>query len=309
MDIGLFIGSIGSAGTLQGQIDQIIEAENDGFDSFWAAHIMDLDIMTMMSMAAQQTKKIKMGTAVTPTFLRHPIAMAQQAITVQASAQGRFTLGMGVSHKPVVENRFGLEFKQPAKHMKEYLSIVNSLSMYGKVNHRGEIHTAVSEFTSKERPALSVVIAALGNLMLKNAGELADGTVTWMTGPETVKNHITPKITQSAHKAGKKSPRIVVGLPLCVTDKKETGFREASKHFGRYGDLPSYRAMINRENAESPAELAAIGNEQEIEEKLREYASAGATEIAAQIFPETPGDKDSILRSRETLLGLIGRIG
>ena len=138
----------------------------------------------MMSMAAQQTKRIKMGTAVTPTFLRHPIAMAQQAITVQASAQGRFTLGMGVSHKPVVENRFGLEFKQPAKHMKEYLSIVNSLSTYGKVNHRGEIHTAISEFTSKERPALSVVIAALGNLMLKNAGELADGTITWMTGPK-----------------------------------------------------------------------------------------------------------------------------
>jgi len=308
MDIGLFIGSIGSAGTLEGQINQIVQAETDGFDSFWAAHIMDLDIMTMMSIAAQHTKRIKMGTAVTPTFLRHPIAMAQQAITVQASAHGRFTLGMGVSHKPVVESRFGLEFKKPAKHMREYLSIVNSLSTYGEVDQQGEIHTAVSTFTSEEKPALSIVIAALGNLMLKNAGELADGTITWMTGPETIKTHITPKITQSAHDAGKASPRVIAGLPLCVTDNKGNGFQEASRYFGRYGELPSYRSMINRENAESPAELAVIGNEQEIEEKLHQYAASGATEIAAQIFPETPGNKESILRSREALINLIGKI-
>ena len=308
MDIGLFIGSIGSAGTLEGQINQIIRAENDGFDSFWAAHIMDLDIMTMMGLAAQRTNRIKMGTAVTPTFLRHPIAMAQQAITVQASSHGRFTLGMGVSHKPVVENRFGLEFKKPAKHMREYLTIVNSLSTYGEVDQQGELHTAVTKFTSKEKPVLSIVIAALGNLMLKNAGELADGTITWMTGPETIRTHIAPKITQSAHDTGKASPRIIAGLPLCVTDNKGNGFQEASRHFGRYGELPSYRSMINRENAESPAELAVIGNEQEIEEKLRQYAASGTTEIAAQIFPETPGNKDSILRSREALINLIGKI-
>jgi len=308
MDIGLFIGSIGSAGTLKGQISQIIEAEKDGFDSFWAAHIMDLDVMTMMSMAAKETKRIKMGTAVTPTFLRHPIAMAQQAITVQASAQGRFTLGMGVSHKPVVENRFGLEFKKPAKHMKEYLTIVNSLSTYGEVKHQGEIHTAFSEFTSMEKPILPIVIAALGDLMLKNAGELADGTVTWMTGPETIRNHIVPKITKAAHDSNRTSPRVIVCLPVCVTEEKNIAFKEASKYFGRYAELPSYRAMITRENAESAAELAVIGNEQEIEEKLRNYSDAGATEIAVQIFPDKLGNKESILRTRDALKKLIGKI-
>ena len=124
MDIGLFIGTIGSAGTLEGQIQQIVDAEEDGFDSFWIAHIMDLDVMSMIGMAAQRTDRIRLGTAVTPTFLRHPIAMAQQAITIQAAAQGRFVLGMGVSHKPVVESRFGLEFEKPAQHMREYLEIV-----------------------------------------------------------------------------------------------------------------------------------------------------------------------------------------
>lgn len=308
MDIGLFIGTIGSAGTLEGQIQQIVDAEEDGFDSFWIAHIMDLDVMSMIGMAAQRTDRIRLGTAVTPTFLRHPIAMAQQAITIQAAAQGRFVLGMGVSHKPVVESRFGLEFEKPAQHMREYLEIVKSLATFGRVDYQGEIHTAISQFTSQERPNLPIVVAALGDLMLRNAGELADGTVTWMVGAETIRTHIAPKICKAAIDSGKPKPKIIVALPVCVTDNKERAIVEAGKYFGRYGELPSYRAMIDLEKVETPAELAVIGNEEEVEEELRLYAESGATEIAAQIFPEIIDDNESVMRTRSVLRRLVGQI-
>ena len=308
MEIGLFIGSIGSAGTVSGQVQQVLEAEQDGFHSFWAAHIMDADIMTIFSMAGKITDKIQMGTAVTPTFLRHPIAMAQQAITTSSATQGRFNLGMGVSHKSVVENRFGMKFHRPALHMKEYLEIVRTLAAKGSVSYEGKIFSATTTFTLSERHHLPVLIAALGPRMLQTAGQIADGTITWMAGPETVKTHIVPTIQKAAKEAGKDKPRIVVALPLAVSDDKPAAFNKASEHFERYGDLPSYRAMLHIEDVESPDEKAVIGDEAEVEEKLRGFAAAGATEIAAQIYPVGLDPVASVARSRALLKHLVGRI-
>jgi len=129
-----------------------------------------------------------------------------------------------------------------------------------------------------------------------------------MAGPETVKTHIVPTIQKAAKEAGKDKPRIVVALPLAVSDDKPAAFNKASEHFERYGDLPSYRAMLHIEGVESPAEMAVIGDEAEVEEKLRGFAAAGATEIAAQIYPVGLDPVASVARSRALLKHLVGRI-
>ncbi|MAP36327.1 MAG: LLM class F420-dependent oxidoreductase [Chloroflexi bacterium] len=308
MRMGLFIGGIGSAGSLESQITQILEAEKDGFHGLWAAHIMDVDIMSMMCLAAEKTSRIEMGTAVTPTFLRHPIAMAQQALTVQSIAGGRFTLGIGVNHKPVVEDRLGMEFHRPAQHMKEYLDIVRTLSRDGIVDYKGQIFSANTQFTIAERSHIPVLLAALGPRMLKTAGETADGTITWMTGVQTLKTHIVPTINRAAEGAGRDNPRIVAAVPVAVTGDRPAAFRQANDYFGRYGQLPSYRAMLDREGVESPAEMALVGDEEEVAEQLRAYADAGTTDMAAQIYPVGPDPHESIARSRNLLRSLIGKL-
>jgi len=306
--IGLFIGGAGSAGTLEDQIKQVVEAEKAGFDSLWAAHIMDVDVMTMLSMAAEQTNRIEMGTAVTPTFLRHPIAMAQQALTLQNVAKGRFTLGIGVNHKPVVENRLGMKFHRPWRHMFEYLNIIHALTREGKVDYQGEIFSANTQFTMPTLSQVPVLLAALGPKMLNTAGEFADGTITWMTGTETLKNYIVPTITKAATTVGRGSPRIVAAVPLVVTDDREAGFKAADRYFGRYGQLPSYRAMLDREGVESSAEMALIGDERELEEILKGYSSAGVTDLAVQIFSNDPNLKNSSERSMQFLSKMLGRL-
>ena len=308
MKIGLFIGGAGSAGTLQEQISQIVEAEKAGFDSLWAAHIMDVDVMTMLSMAAEQTTHIEIGTAVTPTFLRHPIAMAQQALTVQKVANGRFTLGLGVNHKPVVEGRLGMKFHRPWRHMFEYLNIVHSLTREGKVDYDGEIFSANTQFTMSSLPEIPVLLAALGPRMLKTAGELADGTITWMTGTETLRRYVVPTINEAAHEVGRKKPRVVAAVPLSITDDPDSAFEQADKYFGGYGQLPSYRAMLEKEGVESSAEMALIGNEKEVETMLKDYSYAGATDIAVQIFPTGQEADSSLKRSMAFLSGLVGKI-
>lgn len=308
MRMGLFIGGIGSAGSLQSQITQIVEAEKDGFHSLWAAHIMDIDIMSMMCIGAERTSRIELGTAVTPTFLRHPIAMAQQALTVQSIAGSRFTLGIGVSHRPVVEDRLGLKFQRPAHHMKEYLDIVRTLSRDGRVDYNGQIFNAHTQFTVAERPHIPVLLAALGPRMLKIAGESADGTITWMTGIQTLKAHIVPTINRAAEASGRAKPRVVAAVPVAVTEDRSAAFKQANDYFGRYGQLPSYRAMLNREGVESPAEMALLGDEQAVEEQLRDYAAAGVTDIAVQIYPVGPDPHASIARSRNLLRSLIGKL-
>jgi F420-dependent oxidoreductase-like protein len=308
MRMGLFIGGIGSAGSLQSQITQILEAEKDGFHSLWAAHIMDVDIMSMMCVAAAKTSRIEMGTAVTPSFLRHPIAMTQQALTVQSIAGGRFTLGVGVSHKPVVENRLGLEFHRPAQHMKEYIDIVRTLSRDGTVDYNGQIFRANTQFTIAERSHIPILLAALGPRMLKIAGEAAEGTITWMTGVQTLRTHIIPTINRAAEEIGRDKPRVVAAVPVAVTEDRSAAFKQANVYFGRYGQLPSYRAMLDREGVESPAEMALLGNEEAVEEKLRDYAEAGVTDLAVQIYPVGPEPHASIARTRNLLRSLIGKL-
>lgn len=278
------------------------EAAEAGFASYWIAQSGAVDALTMITCAAPRAPGIEFGTAVIPTYPRHPTALAGQAITTQAAIGGRLVVGLGLAHQVVIEGQLGMSFAKPVRHMREYLQILRPLLEQGKVSHRGEAFTAVMETALPETRAPSVMIAALGPQMLRLAGRLADGTILWVVGPRTLREHTAPTIRAAAERAGRPEPRIVAGLPICVTDDEQGARGLARRAFAVYGQLPSYRAMLDREGVKEAAEVAIIGSEARVRDHVAALAEAGATDFAALEF--TRNDEERT-RTRALLRSLL----
>ena len=310
MRIGVFVGaSVADLMTLDGLLARIKQAEDDGFDSFWIPHISarGYDALTVLSMAGMQTSRIELGVGVVPTYPRHPAALAQQALTTATATNGRFILGIGPSHRPGMEEGFGIPYDRPALHTREYLSVMRPLLEEGAVQFNGEFFNVNLELAALERPACPILVSALAPQMLNLAGQLADGTVTWMAGPRTIETHITPRIQRAAENSGRGQPRVCVGLPTAATDDENAGRRKAAESYQRYGELVNYRRMLDIEGVESPAEVAVIGNEASLQRQLETFAEGGATDFVANIF-DVPGETDSGQRAYEALKSLVGKI-
>jgi F420-dependent oxidoreductase-like protein len=252
----------------------------DGFSCLSSSHIFGYDAMTLLGVVGLEVPDVELMTAVVPIYTRHPIAMAQQALTVQAATGGRFSLGIGLSHKVLVEAVYGLSFDQPLRAMREHLAILMPLLHGERVQIQGETVSA-SAMLEVDVPAPQVIVAALGSAMLELAGEVADGTATWMTGPKTLAEHIVPTIRAAAERAGRPSPRVLAALPVCVTSDVETARRRADEAFAIYGTLPSYRAMLDREGAAGPGDAAIVGDEDAVRGALSELDTAGVSDFSA----------------------------
>jgi len=269
-------------GALENQIRSAAEA---GFASAWLANIFGLDALTALAVAGRDVPGIELGTTVVPTYPRHPAALAQQAITAHLAVGERLALGIGTSHKVVIEGTFGYSFDRPARHMREYLSVLVPLLNEGKVRVEGETMTSRYQATGpRPRRAPSVLLAALAPRMLELAGTYADGTILWMTGPTTIRDHIVPTIRSAAEAAGRSSPRVICTLPVCVTRDADGARERADKIFAIYGQLPSYRAMLDREGAATPSGVAVIGAAEEVADRIRAMAQLGVTDFVASEF-------------------------
>ncbi|HEY7915590.1 MAG TPA: LLM class F420-dependent oxidoreductase [Acidimicrobiales bacterium] len=281
---------------------QVASLRDAGIQTAWSSQIFGYDALTAIAAIGREVPGIDFGTAVVPTYPRHPVMLAGQALTVQAATDGRLTLGVGLSHEIVIENVFGHSFEKPARHMREYLSILMPLLEGEQVTFAGETLRA-STFGPLQISATAppVLVAALGDTMLKIAGRLASGTVTWMTGPATIGAHIIPTIRAAAAVAGRPEPRIGVGLPVCVTDDTDAARAKASEVFAIYGQLPSYRAMLDREGAGGPADVAIVGSEAEVKAQVRRLADIGATDFCGAPF----GSREQIKASVGVLASLV----
>jgi 5,10-methylenetetrahydromethanopterin reductase len=301
MRIAIFSGSTNN-GTLDQLVSEATAAEAQGFAGFWVSQIFGHDALTALAVVGREVPRIELGTGVVPTFPRHPMMLAQQALTVNAAASGRLALGIGLSHKMVVEGMWGMSFDKPVRHLREYLSVMMPLLDGSKVAFDGEdfrVHAGLSPLGTS-RPG--VFIAALGEQMLRVTGALADGTVTWCTGPETLRNHIVPTLAAAAEAAGRPTPRVITALPVCVTEDKAGAVARAAEIFQVYGFLPSYRAMLDKEGAAGPQDVAIIGGEAEVADRIRALAGVGVTDFAASEFG---GNPDETARTREVLKSLI----
>lgn len=288
MRIGIFTppNAVGKV-PVNEMVDRIVQAEQDGFSSYWLVQLPSTgnDVLTTIALAGQKTTRIELGTAVIPVYTRHPLVMAQQAATTQAMTNGRLALGLGLSHKPVIEDMMGLSYKKPARYMREYLSVLQPLIHDRNVDFHGQVFNVTSGLHVPNATPFPVFLAALAPLMLQIAGELADGTITWMAGRKTIKTHIAPKINAAAQAAGRPRPRICVTLPIAVTDDHASARDHVSVALQRYGKLENYRRLLDIEGADGPADVAVFGNEAQVTEQLQAFIEAGATEISASIFP------------------------
>ena len=305
MKLAIFFGG---ANDVEGQVQGVIDAEKDGFDGIWFGQIFGPDVLTVLALAGQKTNRVELGTSVVPTYPRHPHMLAQQALTVQAACGGRFNLGLGLSHAPVVESMWGLSYDRPAAHMREYLLVLIPLIREGRASFSGEFFRVSATVQVPVPKPPPVLIAALAPVMLRMAGEMTDGTITWMAGPKTLETHIVPRITKAAKEAGRPAPRIVVGLPIAVTDDPTDARERAGRSFQIYGTLPNYQRMLNIEGAGGPADVAIVGNESEVEKQLRNLASTGATDFLAGSFPVGDDPQAALSRTRALLMTLVGKI-
>lgn len=286
MQIGIFIGGAGPAPSVQRIVEQAQAAEAAGFSTFGMANIFSHDAMGALTLAGAQTDSIELMTAVVPTYPRHPHAMAQQALTVQAAAGGRrFVMGIGLSHKIVIEGMFGYSFDRPARHMKEYLDVLLPLLNGEPVKTEGEHYRgAISlDVPDAEKP-VSCMLAAMGPAMLRLAGARTDGTILWMTAAGVVESYIAPTMNAAAEEAGRPHPRIVVGLPVMLSSDADAARATAAEQFVNYERLPSYRSMLDKQGAAHPEDVAVLGTEEQIETQLRQLKDAGATDFVGVVF-------------------------
>ncbi len=296
MRIGTMLGADGTGMTLDDVINTAKAAETAGLDSVWMANIFSYDAISALALVGRETSRIQLGTAVTPTFPRHPTAIAQQAMTTTAASGGRFTLGIGLSHQVVIENMLGMSYDKPARHMREYLSVLMPLVRGETVAFDGEQYKVNG--VTLDIPGGSptpVVVAALGPVMLKLAGELADGTNTWMVGPNTMENHIIARLHKAAEDAGKPTPRVVGGFPVALTTNVEAAKEKINEQLVIYGQLPSYRAMLDKEGAAGPADIALVGDENALRGEIQRLESIGVTDFNAAVVDVEEGARQRTL--------------
>jgi F420-dependent oxidoreductase-like protein len=290
MRIGLMVGSDkerSRADRLTGLLDDGKAAESDGFASFWVPQVPGyLDAMTAVALLGQVTERIEIGTAVVPIQTRHPLIMAQQALTTQVACSGRFTLGMGPSHHWIIADQLGLPYDRPARLVRDYLDVLNAaFAGPGAVavdNDNFRVHSPIDVADSFEMP---VLLAALGPTMLRIAGEHTDGTILWMADERAIGDYVVPSITEVA--AGRSGIRVVAGVPvaLCSHNEVDDARMHASEVLGHADFSPNYVRLLEHGDAQDVGDTMAAGDESMILARLNRYRDAGVTDLAARVVP------------------------
>ena len=302
MNIGLYLSNV-PAQPLERVLKRVRGAEEAGFRTLWFSQLYDYEALGLIALAGRETSQIELGTWVVPTFPRHPTALAQQALTAQAASGNRVALAVGLSHRAVIEKRLGLDYSRPVRHMREYLEVLQPLLAGEAVDHRGE------EFRVRLRVGVPgaapppLLLAALGPQMLRLAGRLADGAAVWLGGPRYLGELAMPSLREAAERAGRPPPRVVAGLPVCVCDSRAAGSAAVAEMVTPSSDLPSYRAVLEREGARRPEDVGLVGSETQVRERLARLAALGVTDFNA-VVAGARGEPDSARRTLDFLAGL-----
>ena len=314
MRIGLMLGP--ERGRYRHKVAQLVAdaeaAEEAGFSSIWVPQIPgDFDALTAITLMGRATERIELGTAVLPIQTRHPIAMAQEVLSNQEVCEGRFTLGLGVSHHWVVEGMLGLPYERPAHQMRSYLEVLNAaLRGPGSVDVENDGYRVHSPMDVTDRGPNPVLLAALGPVMLRLAGEHASGTILWLADERAIADHVVPRITKAAAGAGRPAPRVVAGVPvaLCPKDEVDAARAWANKVLGHAEFCPNYQHLLDRGDATDVGDILAAGEESAVLGRLRAFRDAGVTDLAVRPLAIGP-DRESRIESRQRTLAFVASLG
>jgi F420-dependent oxidoreductase-like protein len=313
MRLGLMIGP--EKGRYRQKVAQLVAdaqaAERDGFTSLWIPQIPgDFDALTALTVIGRETDRIELGTAVLPIQTRHPIAMAQEVLSVQAVCEGRFTLGLGTSHHWVIEGMLGLSYERPAHQMRTYLEVLNAaLRGPGSVDVENDEYRVHSPMDVTDWSPHPVLLAALGPVMLRLAGEHASGTILWMADERAIAQHVVPRITKAAAAAGRPAPRVVAGVPvaLCRNDEVDEARARANRVLGHAEFCPNYQQLLDRGDATDVGDILAAGDESAVVDRLRAFRDAGTTDLAIRVLALGP-DRAARLESRDRTLAFLASL-
>ena len=272
----------------------------------------DFDALTAVALMGRATSRVELGTAVMPVQSRHPVAMAQQALSTQAVCEGRFTLGLGPSHHWIVQDMLGLPYERPAAMVRDYVEVLNAaLGGSGPVDVENDTYKVHNPLDITDITPTPILLAALAPMMLRVAGECASGTILWMADERAIGDHIGPLVTKAAEEAGRPSPRIVAGIPvaLCPSGDVETARERANRLLGHAEYSPNYERLLERGDAADVGDLLAAGDESAVVDRLRSFRDAGATDLSFRVLP-LGADRDARIESRrrtEAFLASVGR--
>ncbi|GAA4755043.1 TIGR03564 family F420-dependent LLM class oxidoreductase [Gordonia alkaliphila] len=272
-------------------IESLSALHNEGFRRVWSTQMpYEPDALTAIAVAGREVPGIEFGTSVLPMQNQHPMSLAQRALTTNSIIGGRLNLGLGLSHQVVTEGMWGIPYNKPVQRTNEVLDGLLPLLAGEKANAPGDFVTTRGALSFVDAPVPPVYLAALGPKMLGVAGRRTAGTVTWMTGPTTLRDHIVPTLHAAATDAGRPAGavRTVAILPVSVTDDAVGARAAAAEQFAIYNTLPSYRAMLDREGYEASTDAAIIGDEAAVTARIQQVADAGVDEFVAILFDRDP---------------------
>jgi F420-dependent oxidoreductase-like protein len=313
MRIGVMIGP--ERGRYASKIERLRAdarwADEAGVAAVWIPQIPDeLDALTAAALVGAETSRIEIGTAVVPVQPRHPIALAQQALSTQAVCGGRLTLGLGVSHHWIIDEMLGLSYERPAATLRAHLDVLDqALAGPGTVDVENELFRVHNPLDITDITPTPVLLAALGPVMLRLAGERSDGTILWLADERAIAGHIAPRITGAAEAAGRPAPRIVAGVPVCLCRDSEVdaAVDRANRLLSEAEVSPNYQRLLDQGDAREVGDILAAGSEVAIEKRLRAFADAGATDVSVRVVP-LGADRDerlaSLHRTRDLLASL-----
>jgi 5,10-methylenetetrahydromethanopterin reductase len=317
MRIGLMIGP--ERGRYAGKVERLQAdarwADQAGLASVWIPQIPDeFDALTAATLVGGETSRIEIGTAVVPVQPRHPIALAQQALSVQAVCGGRLTLGLGVSHHWIIGEMLGLPYERPAATLRAHLDVLDqAFAGPGTVNVENELFRVHNPLDITDITPTPVLLAALGPVMLRLAGERSDGTILWLADERAIAGHIAPRLTRAAATAGRPAPRIVAGVPVCLCRDGEVdaAVARANRLLSEAEVSPNYQRLLDHGDARDVGDILAAGSEAAIEKRLRAFADAGATDVSVRVLP-LGADRDqrlaSLRRTRDLIASLAATI-
>ena len=291
MQIGLMVGP--ERGRYRQKVERMIAAarwaEDAGLASVWIPQIPDeFDALTAATVVGAATSRIEVGTAVVPIQPRHPIALAQQALSVQAVCDGRLVLGLGVSHHWVIEDMLGLPYERPVAQLRSYLDVLEpALRGPGPVDVDNQFFRVHNPLDITDVAPTPLLLAALGPAMLRLAGERTDGTILWMADERAIATHVVPRLTDAARVAGRTAPRVIAGVPVCLCreDEADVAVARANRILAEADTSPNYQRLLDQGDAREVGDLMAAGGESSVEKRLRAFLDAGATDISVRVVP------------------------
>ncbi len=306
------IGLVVSGSDTKAAVAAIVAAEAAGVQQIWMTQgTPSPDTLTTFAAAAVQTQHVIMGTAIVPTYPRHPLALAQQVLALHDLAPNRLRLGVGPSHRPIIEGVYGLAMPTPMEHLSEYVGILRTLLWDGKIEHTGRFYTIKSSFP--RTPKTPLLVSALREGAYYVAGEVSDGAISWVSPVPYLLNRALPALRAGATRHARSVPPLIAHIPVALSEDRLAVLAAARKQIGRYGRLPFYASMFAEagfpvaEDGTMADELidslVVSGNDADVTARLTELLHNGLDELLVMSISVTNPAEEQIRLAR-----LVGQI-